>query len=304
MKDIVVTDKIGDGFEPTDASKQAFAASDGRITYDAASNTITWKPDGLKPDDQDELLYKAELKYQVQATDKILDIAPQEGGKYWTNKEATVKYKDKDGGDHNGTFPKPAVDVLLIKLVKEFAGGANSGRTFKVNITPNNGSAKEYTLTPGKAQLVTNLTVGGTYTIEETGVTGGGTVADYAVKINGQDGAKLEGYTVPQGNKWGMSDTEIKVINAEKGDGKLTVKKAFTAGQAGAPNAPQGVEAPKFKFKFTKAPEGSGLLNTTFELVVGEEKPFANLPYGTYAVTEDGNADFTVTGDKEGALSL
>ena len=304
MKDIVVTDKIGDGFEPTDASKQAFAASGGRITYDAASNTITWKPDGLKPDDQDELLYKAELKYQVQATDKILDIAPQEGGKYWTNKEATVKYKDKDGGDHNGTFPKPAVDVLLVKLVKEFAGGANSGRTFKVNITPNNGSAKEYTLTPGKAQLVTNLTVGGTYTIEETGVTGGGTVADYAVKINGQDGAKLEGYTVPQGNKWGMSDTEIKVINAEKGDGKLTVKKAFTAGQAGAPNAPQGVVAPKFKFKFTKAPEGSGLLNTAFELAVGEEKPFANLPYGTYAVTEDGNADFTVTGDKEVTLSI
>ena len=101
-----------------------------------------------------------------------------------------------------------------------------------------------------------------------------------------------------------MSDTEIKVINAEKGDGKLTVKKAFTAGQAGAPNAPQGVEAPKFKFKFTKAPEGSGLLNTTFELAVGEEKPFANLPYGTYAVTEDGNADFTVTGDKEVTLSI
>ena len=197
---------MGKGFKLVDTNLKPTA---GTATYTDANRTITWTAPGLKPLQGQDGLFYAELKYQVTPTDEILNTTKGPKG-YYTNESASMTYKD---GDTPGTkdFPKPAVDVLLVKLVKEFAGGANSGRTFKVNITPNNGSAKEYTLTPGKAQLVTNLTVGGTYTIEETGVTGGGTVADYAVKINGQDGAKLEGYTVPQGNKWGMSDTEIKV---------------------------------------------------------------------------------------------
>ena len=116
-----------------------------------------------------------------------------------------------------------------------------------------------------------------------------------------------------------MSDKDIKIINAEKGDGKLTVKKEFKNEEMPQPQPAslgntevrnvggnrgtivvQGnpSAAPKFKFTFTNAPEGSGLLNTTFELAADEEKTFENLPYGTYTVAEEDTPDFQSEGSQ------
>ena len=145
IQEIKVTDVLGKGFKLVDTNLKPTA---GTATYTDANRTITWTAPGLKPLQGQDGLFYAELKYQVTPTDEILNTTKGPNG-YYTNESASMTYKD---GDTPGTkdFPKPAVDVLLVKLLKEFNAGPNDNRTFTVKVTPAGGQEKDYVLTPHK----------------------------------------------------------------------------------------------------------------------------------------------------------
>ncbi len=152
---------------------------------------------------------------------------------------------------------------------KELTSFAGDTQTFTFTITgPSYPNGYEFTLANGQTKDFSNIDFG-TYTITETvsspyeltGFAGGGGTksgSSYTVVLNG-------------------SNQAFTVVASNRRLGSLTIAKALQSGVTG--------DTADFNFTIT----GPGL-SDSFTLKAGGSKPYTNLPYGSYVITEQPTA--------------
>lgn len=318
MQNANVTDPMGAGFVVKGGTASNVQVTQGTATL--TDNTINWNVGTLTtPVSASSMTKYAEMTYDVEINDSILDVASSTG-QYNTNNGAIVTYTDIDGVQQTKNFPEPTAEPLLVGIYKVLLDSQGNrvpdaelgNRQFTVNVKLNEGGFnKDYVVEANKSgKVMTDIKVDKTYKIKETGTTGiSNNLSDYetSIKVERFDGTEVsttQGTSVdnfevpkkPASNE--PYNTRIIVTNKEKADGKLIIKKEFTPirrAKSAAKLAPRSAKDLQNKFQLKIVGLGydgiTEVYNQTKEIAVGETLTLENLPYGTYTVTEtDGDA--------------
>lgn len=315
VKDAIVTDPMGGGFEVPLGEISKITVSQGEYTYvqTPSPKTINWEPGTLTtPLPDDSTIKYAELKYRVEINDDILNQTPV-GNLYPTNGDAVITYTDANGNvQEDIAFPIPMVDPILLIVEKVLYDSHGTkvesdpyDRVFTIEIDgvlSGEGGLPPYhqifNLRLGEKRIMTNLRLEDTYTVAETQVKYGGhsgtvgSLDDYTTTVNV--------YNIDQTSfkiKQDDPDSPVLVTNTEKALGEITVNKVFEPLLPGNAKALKNLltmgakAAPEFKFTLTR-PNGTV---ESFNLVAGASTVLKNLPYGEYIVTETDSQGFVAT---------
>lgn len=322
MKDAKVTDPMGVGFEVSGGVSNVMPTQ-GTVTLEG--NQINWNVGNLtEPVSEGSLTRYAEMKYDVEINDNILNAKPDKNGEYETNKGASVSYKDINGKTQIGHFPDPTVKPMLLKLEKKLLDSNGKtipqseldNRNFTFNLNPTKYGPKDYTLNPGNDKVITDLRTDGEHTLKETGVSGNpvSDLSDYETSIKWEtadhnwkvitdskkDGKELN-FDIPKGNDKKPLNAIITVTNKEKADGTLTITKEFKPLRSAVRSLAPSMKMAKLPSKFKLNIVGIGydgkteVYNKTKEISIGKTIKLDKLPYGTYTVTEE-------NGEKHGVI--
>lgn len=292
MRDAVVVDPMGQGFEIPAASVHSITSTQGNVSYN--NGTINWDLGTLiKPIEPGSDVKYAELHYRVSITDAILNADPAKPGSslYSTNGDATVTYFDGNEQQTTKPFPVPSVDPIFISLEKQLydkegnlvEATGNTDKQFNIHVSDKRTKYDmTYTLKPGEKKVVTNLRYGNEYTVTEADTTG------YVTTINDKvQGADTYTFVVKQDS----DDIAIKVVNREIP--KLSLTKTV-AGELGDQNK-------TFNFDVTvKRGEDTIYSNNHLTLkhngnaqIVTSDK--ALLPGDVVTITETDGSDYATT---------
>ena len=308
-KDIVVVDPMGEGFEIPVVVNSNITKSQGTHTY--ANRVLTWNVGDLtQPISPGSNIKVAWLKYRVTINDDILSLPVPGDGRYPTNGDAKVTYKDQDDVSKIKTFPVPKVNPIFIKVKKVLLDAEGNiitdpSRQFPIKIMSDAADGdtiyaeynETYSLIPDQQIIKTNLRLADTYTVSEN-------APDYDVTIK-VNGVVTDTFVVqpPAGSAdSGQPDIEVLVTNKEKPLGKLILKKILLDEN----NNPIVGDQREFTFNIT----GPGNYSETRVLKGGETKEITGLKYGQYTVTEADQVSlvaegFTITSDPaDGVVTL
>lgn len=202
IKDAVVTDPMGEGFEvpASNVAKIETVPANSKAQYKSEAKTIQWEPGALTtPIKEDSDIKYAELKYRVTINDDILKVNPKPANAmYPTNGDAQVSYTDAEDNKRTEEFPKPKVKPTFVtiekKLYDEKGDQVKTDKNFTVTVTHKDAQGetdytKDYVLNPAKnpVALLTALDdrgkyafPTGNYTFTETGVQDG-KLSDYSI---------------------------------------------------------------------------------------------------------------------------
>ncbi|MFB0958985.1 MAG: Cna B-type domain-containing protein, partial [Clostridiaceae bacterium] len=301
-RDITVDDPMGPGFEIPAANVGDIVVSQGSATY--IGGVISWNVGDLfKPISVGSNIKYAEMTYRVSITDDILLLLVPPDGRYPTNGDADVTFKDSNGATQTVDFPIPKVNPIFLKVKKTLLDAAGTeildpARSFDIRIKSDNTDGDviypeydhTYTLIPGQSIIKTNLRLADIYTVSETA-----TDYDITIKVNGTVVSTFE-VLPPAGiplADTGQNDIEVEVINKEKPLGKLILKKVLVDEN----DVLILNDTREFTFTIT-GPETPGVFDgeETTTLKGGDTVTIEGLRYGTYTVVEtDPGLGFTVT---------
>lgn len=213
-----VSDPMGTGFTVIGGVSD-IKTSQGEATYDADTKTIGWSVGTPStPLADDPTVKYAELTYRITIDDSIL-TATSTDGRYATNGETAIKYRDVTGADQTGEFESPTVDPILLILQKRLydktgAEVTDGDQTFSVRVKSNGAGAqgydKTYVLRPGEKKVLTNLRLEDTYTVEESAYPEGASASDYTTTVNVY-GTDTNAFQIRQGGE----DSPVIVTNRE-----------------------------------------------------------------------------------------
>ena len=217
VNDAVVSDPMGVGFEIPVEEVSNITTSQGIATYD--NKKIDWNPGTLtKPIETGSDIMYAEMTYRIEINDEILDVMPDENGKYPTNGDTKVFYTDANGNAQTKEFPVPMVNPVFYKVVKVLqdkdGNEITADRDFTINITgpykDGTDTVREIVLntsSTSSTKLMTDLRYRSTYEIEEIG-----NLDDYEVTylVNGEPATSFD---IKDND---TEDVTVEVINKEK----------------------------------------------------------------------------------------
>ncbi len=324
-KNASVNDPMGAGFVVDFGTITELDPSQGTASYDGTTRTISWNVGTLtEPVDPDNPLLKyAELTYQIEIDDSILNATPNDD-LYSTNGNATASWTDVNDVVQTVGFPVPEVNPVLMIVEKQMLSHfgntiTDPARTFDIhvqNLTGTEDYDQHYDLTAGMRLVVTNLRDQGDYTAEEIVEPGttGHTANDYDIVLT-VGGVETNEFTVLSDED---ADFTLLATNQEKPLGQLTVYKHFDPdGDGPLPAGGDGTTGPDFTIRvtgptgwdetagdYTYGPIGwdavnqrptYGDPNAVITLKAGGSLTMLNLPYGDYSVEEVVTNGFTPT---------
>lgn len=262
IKDAVVTDPMGEGFEvpASDVANIVTVPANPKAQYNSEAKTIQWEPGALTtPIKEGSDIKYAELNYRVTINDDILKVSPKPANAmYPTNGNAQVSYTDAEGDKRTKEFPKPKVKPTFVtiekKLYNEKGDPVKTDKNFTVTVTHKDSQGetdytKDYVLNPAKNPVALLTALGdrgkyavptGEYTFTETKVQDG-KLSDYSITYKyGERGKpeltdnKHQPVTVDVQNSDPSTPADNKisiVVENRPGLGKLAITKEL-AGDA------------------------------------------------------------------------
>lgn len=226
VKDATVSDPMGAGFCIPIGSVGKISATQGEPIYDAATKTISWNVGSLATpvDSEHQDIKYAELTYQVEVDDDILDATPSTGDKYKTNGHTYLNYHDAAGNAQQKEFASPEVNPRLYVLDSQLydktgAQVSNSNQNFVVRVTGTSSDGQvhfdDYTVKPGQKTVLRNLRKGYTYRVEQIGYPDGMSSRDYvsSVEINGLASNAFDANRADEDYSIVVTNREIPEVN-------------------------------------------------------------------------------------------
>jgi len=305
MRDASLIDKMGAGFEIVNIG--SITTSTGTATYDQTTDTINWNiGDVSTPIAPGKDVRYAEIKYQIEITPEMLDqpnAKTNDHALFPTNAITDLAYTNIKDLKETKNIPSPKVDPVLLKVKKVLLDYdsnkiLNDLRAFDINVSNGKTFNSTYNVNSNvDYQWYTTLRDEGTYTVKETGVTGNpeSTLSDFITtyKIDGVETSTfLVNHNTSVTPKIPRGDVNIEVTNKVK-DFLFTFTKVDKEGNPinGAEfiltNKETGTIYPDidpslsvftyknlplgtYTLKESKAPDGYGLIETIYEIVVSK----------------------------------
>ena len=247
-----VVDEMGDGFTLIESS---ITKTEGATSVTAATGStnqiINWDINPtvttLVPGTTD--VRYAEMTYRVEVNDDILGIPGAKTNDHQlfeTNKSTKLTYLNRNDVFQTISIESPKVDPVLLKVKKILKDGYgniinNDGRRFNVQMSKAapNGFNHTESLVPGADYVwLTSLRHEGSYSVNETGITGPGetNLNEFNISYN-IDGANTTNFVVDH-NQTGVprGDITIQVTNSEIRKIDITATKIWVGGPSIKPD--------------------------------------------------------------------
>ncbi|NLY44602.1 MAG: VWA domain-containing protein, partial [Tissierella sp.] len=229
IRNATIVDEMGDGFSIVN---NTLSTSEGStmVTGPSGTNnqTITWTIDPaitqLVPGSTN--IRYAEMTYRVEINDDILSLSgakTNEHQLFKTNKVTRLTYTDVNDQGATVDITSPEVNPVLLRIKKILTNPMDpENRHFNVEISKEEANSFSQTveLVPNVDYVwLTSLRHEGTYSVEETSITGDGLTNIDGFNISYKvDGQIKDSFEVYHDNGTPRGDVTIEVTNKQKGE--------------------------------------------------------------------------------------